>query len=403
MYASIGGSRRPSAPRKSRLAVRLTALASTVALSAVGLAVAATPSSAAVCNGYVALTFDDGPNSSTSALLSVLRANGARATMFNVGQTVQSNPSAARAQVDAGMWMANHSWNHAHMTSMNQSQMQSDLSQTNAAIQSATGVRPQLFRPPYGETNSTLQSVASSLGLRQVIWDVDSQDWNGASVSQIVSNASRLQAGQVILMHDGIQNTRNAIPQIMANLTSRNLCTGMISPSTGRAVAPDDTPPPTPADHSAADHASALRLRQPDRRQPVGSMHRRTQRLPEQRHPGTALRLPRTDQPSLDLHLRQTTTGVRQHVPRRSRLRQRRRRPDLRLPRPRQPAMERQLQRHHQQRPVRTLPGRLEHRQRSTNPALRLPRRHQPAIQPRRTMTIADPLFAGGQDDSLAG
>ncbi|MFY1658164.1 polysaccharide deacetylase family protein [Micromonospora sp. WMMD1274] len=220
-------------------------LASTVALSAAGLAVAATPSSAATCNGYVGLTFDDGPTGSTSALLSVLRANGVRATMFNVGQNVQSNQSAARAQVDAGMWVANHSWNHAHMTSMSQSQMQSDLSQTNSAIQAATGVRPQLFRPPYGETNSTLQSVATSLGLRQVIWDVDSQDWNGASVSQIVSNASRLQAGQVILMHDGIQNTRDAIPQIMANLSSRNLCPGMISPSTGRAVAPDGTPPPT--------------------------------------------------------------------------------------------------------------------------------------------------------------
>ncbi|MEU7176456.1 polysaccharide deacetylase family protein [Micromonospora tulbaghiae] len=245
MYASIGGFRRPSTPRTSRLTVRLAVLASTVALSAAGLAVAATPSSAAVCNGYVGLTFDDGPTGSTSALLSVLRANGVRATMFNVGQNVQSNPSAARAQVDAGMWVANHSWNHAHMTSMSQSQMQSDLSQTNSAIQSATGVRPQLFRPPYGETNSTLQSVASSLGLRQVIWDVDSQDWNGASVSQIVSNAGRLQAGQVILMHDGIQNTRDAIPQIMANLSSRNLCPGMISPSTGRAVAPDGTPPPT--------------------------------------------------------------------------------------------------------------------------------------------------------------
>ncbi|MEV5630721.1 polysaccharide deacetylase family protein [Micromonospora tulbaghiae] len=244
MYASIGGSRRPSVPRTSRL-TRLAVLASTVVLSAAGLAVAATPSSAATCNGYVGLTFDDGPTGSTSALLSVLRANGVRATMFNVGQNVQSNQSAARAQVDAGMWVANHSWNHAHMTSMSQSQMQSDLSQTNSAIQSATGVRPQLFRPPYGETNSTLQSVAASLGLRQVIWDVDSQDWNGASVSQIVSNASRLQAGQVILMHDGIQNTRDAIPQIMANLSSRNLCPGMISPSTGRAVAPDGTPPPT--------------------------------------------------------------------------------------------------------------------------------------------------------------
>ena len=50
-------------------------------------------------------------------------------------------------------------------------------------------------------------------------------------------------------MHDGIQNTINAIPQIMSNLRSRDLCPGMISPTTGRAVAPDGggtptTPPP---------------------------------------------------------------------------------------------------------------------------------------------------------------
>ena len=231
--------------RSRPLRAALAVLATAVAMGGVVIAATATPSSAATCNGYVGLTFDDGPTGSTSALLSVLRNNGVRATMFNVGQNVQGNPSAAQAQVAAGMWVGNHSWNHAHMTSMSQAQMQSDLSQTSSAIQSATGSRPQLFRPPYGETNSTLQSVASSLGMRQVIWDVDSQDWNGASVSQIVSNASRLQAGQVILMHDGIQNTRDAIGQIMANLTSRNLCPGMISPSTGRAVAPDGTTPPT--------------------------------------------------------------------------------------------------------------------------------------------------------------
>ncbi|MEV4497154.1 polysaccharide deacetylase family protein [Micromonospora arborensis] len=235
-----------TALRPRRLRAVLAVLTTAVAMCGVVLAATSTSSSAAACNGYVGLTFDDGPTGSTSALLNVLRANGVRATMFNVGQNVQNNRSAAQAQVAAGMWVANHSWNHAHMTSMSQAQMQSDLSQTSSAIQSATGVRPQLFRPPYGETNSTLQSVASSLGMRQVIWDVDSQDWNGASVSQIVSNASRLQAGQVILMHDGIQNTRDAIGQIMANLTSRNLCPGMISPATGRAVAPDgSTPPPS--------------------------------------------------------------------------------------------------------------------------------------------------------------
>ncbi|GAA1853036.1 polysaccharide deacetylase family protein [Asanoa iriomotensis] len=226
----------------ARATVRLAVVVAAIALGGV----AATPASAATCNGYVGLTFDDGPTGSTGSLLSVLQSNGVRATMFNTGQNAQNNRSAAQQQVAAGMWVGNHSWNHAHMTTMTQAQMQSDLSQTNSAIQSATGVRPQLFRPPYGETNGTLQSVASSLGLRQIIWDVDSQDWNGASVSQIVSNASRLQAGQIILMHDGIANTRSAIPQIMANLTSRNLCPGMISPSTGGAVAPDGggNPPP---------------------------------------------------------------------------------------------------------------------------------------------------------------
>jgi len=223
--------------------VRLSVLATIVAMGGVAMAVTATPSSAATCNGYVGLTFDDGPTGSTTTLLNVLRTNGVRATMFNVGQNVQNNRSAAQAQVAAGMWVANHSWNHSHMASFTQTQMRTDLSQTNQAIQSATGVVPRLFRPPYGETNSTLQSVASSLGMIQVLWDVDSQDWNGAGVSQIVVNAGRLQAGQVILMHDGIQNTRTAIPQIMANLTSRNLCPGMISPTTGRAVAPDGTPP----------------------------------------------------------------------------------------------------------------------------------------------------------------
>ena len=239
----------PGGPLRLGHTARLAVLVTAVAMGGVAVAAPAVPSSAAACNGYVGLTFDDGPTGSTTTLLNVLRNNGARATMFNIGQNVQNNRSVAQAQVAAGMWVGNHSWNHAHMASMTQAQMQSDLSQTSSAIQSATGVRPQLFRPPYGETNSTLQSVASSLGMRQVIWDVDSQDWNGASVSAIVSAAGRLQNGQVILMHDGIQNTRDAIPQIMANLSSRNPCPGMISPSTGRAVAPDGggnptTPPP---------------------------------------------------------------------------------------------------------------------------------------------------------------
>ena len=242
-----------------RLLIFAAAVTTVLAVSAVTIVVTAGTSRAAnTCSaGYVGLTYDDGPTASTGTLLNTLRANGARATMFNIGQKVQQNPSAAASQINAGMWVGNHSWTHPHLTQMSQAQMQSELSQTQNAIRSATGITPRLFRPPYGETNATLKSVEATLGLTEIIWDVDSQDWNGASTAAIVQAAGRLTSGQVILMHDGIQNTIDAIPQIMASLNSRNLCPGAISPTTGRAVAPGNPPPTTPPPTTSAGGCTA--------------------------------------------------------------------------------------------------------------------------------------------------
>lgn len=194
---------------------------------------------AAACNGYVGLTFDDGPSSSTPGLLDALRQNGLRATMFNQGQYAASNAAQVAAQVDAGMWVGNHSYTHSHLTQLSQAQVDSELSRTQQAIAAAGGGTPKLFRPPYGESNATVQASAARYGLTQIIWDVDSQDWNGASTDAIVQANARLTDGQIILMHDWPANTRAAIPRIAQGLASRGLCAGMISPQTGRAVAPD--------------------------------------------------------------------------------------------------------------------------------------------------------------------
>ncbi|MET9686560.1 polysaccharide deacetylase family protein [Streptomyces coeruleorubidus] len=199
---------------------------------------AATPSQAAACNGYVGLTFDDGPSGNTTGLLNALRQNGLRATMFNQGQYAAANPSLVRAQVSAGMWIGNHSYTHPHLTRLNQAQIDSEIARTQQAIANAGGGTPKLFRPPYGETNATVKSVAARHGLTEIIWHVDSQDWNGASTDAIVQAAGRLTNGQVILMHDWSANTLAAIPRIAQGLAARGLCAGMISPQTGRAVAP---------------------------------------------------------------------------------------------------------------------------------------------------------------------
>ncbi|HET9142940.1 polysaccharide deacetylase family protein [Actinophytocola sp.] len=202
-------------------------------------AAAAGPAHVAACNGYVGLTFDDGPsNANTPALLTALRQNGLRATMFNEGQFAASAPAQVRAEISAGMWIGNHSYTHPHLTQLPQARMDSEVGRTQQAIAAAGGGTPRLFRPPFGETNATLRTVLARYGLTQIIWDVDSQDWNGASVDAIVAANARLTNGQIILMHEWPANTRAAIPRIAATLASRNLCAGMISPQTGRAVAP---------------------------------------------------------------------------------------------------------------------------------------------------------------------
>ncbi|MEW2622112.1 polysaccharide deacetylase family protein [Streptomyces sp. NPDC048106] len=223
--------------RTARIAVAVAALA---AVTAGTLTVGAAPSQAATCNGYVGLTFDDGPsNDHTPAILNALKQNGLRATMFNEGQYAASYPAQVKAEVDAGMWVGNHSYTHPHLIQESQAQIDSELSRTQQAIANGGGGTPKLFRPPYGETNATLKTVEAKYGLTEVIWDVDSGDWNGASTDAIVQAVSRLGNGQVILMHEWPANTLAAIPRIAQNLASRGMCYGMISPSTGRAVAPD--------------------------------------------------------------------------------------------------------------------------------------------------------------------
>ncbi|WP_067400831.1 polysaccharide deacetylase family protein, partial [Streptomyces sp. F-3] len=204
------------------------------------LIVDAAPAQAATCNGYVGLTFDDGPsNDRTPALLNALKQHGLRATMFNQGQYAAAYPAQVKAQVDAGMWVGNHSYTHPHLTQQSPSQIDSEISRTQQAIANAGGGTPKLFRPPYGETNATVKAAAAKYGLTEVLWDVDSQDWNGASTDAIVQAVSRLGDGQIILLHEWPANTLAAIPRIAQTLAAKGLCTGMISPQTGRAVAPD--------------------------------------------------------------------------------------------------------------------------------------------------------------------
>jgi len=187
------------------------------------------PASAATCSaGYVALTFDDGPTALTRQYVDTLVAYGARGTFFDVGANVRDRPADVQYAVQRGMAIGNHTQTHPHLLSWSLDGVYWEISDSSYYIQQASGYVPQLFRPPYGESNGYIWDTAWDQGMIETGWSIDSRDWTGIGSAQIAHNALAGVAGNtIILLHDGYANTLAAIPSIVSGLNARNLCTGL--------------------------------------------------------------------------------------------------------------------------------------------------------------------------------
>src|SRR3954452_15329829 len=183
----------------------------------------------ACSNGYVGLTFDDGPSATLPQLLQALRANHLRATMFNQGNNALARPDYVRDELRAGMWVGNHTFTHPHLPQIGEPQAFEEIASTQWVLTDVTHRVPTLFRPPYGETNDQVRADEQRLGLLEVLWTVDSRDWAGASADEIVAAVATLQPGGIILMHDWPPATIQAIPGIARVLADKQLCSGRIA------------------------------------------------------------------------------------------------------------------------------------------------------------------------------
>jgi peptidoglycan/xylan/chitin deacetylase (PgdA/CDA1 family) len=224
---------------------RVMALLAASALAVFGFTTAApaspagpaTPAHGKPClNGYVGLTYDDGPSETAPQLLAALRANRVRATFFNQGNNSLTRPDMVRAELRAGMWVGNHTFSHPHLTQIGEPAAFQEIASTQWVLRDITGREPTLFRPPFGETDEQVRADEARIGLLEVLWTVDSRDWAGASVEEIAAAARTLQPGGIILMHDWPPATIQAVPLIVKDLAARGLCAGRI------AYTPDDVP-----------------------------------------------------------------------------------------------------------------------------------------------------------------
>jgi peptidoglycan/xylan/chitin deacetylase (PgdA/CDA1 family) len=174
---------------------------------------------------YVALTFDDGPSSYTPRVLRLLRRAHARATFFVIGSRAAAWPELVHAESLLGA-VGNHTWTHPRLVSLERRDVIRQLLRTQAAIVRATGgVRPVLFRPPYGVGTPAETAAVHALRLVDVRWSVDSLDSRpGANARGVVRNVlAELRPGAIVLLHDIHPWTVAALPRILRALRHRGL------------------------------------------------------------------------------------------------------------------------------------------------------------------------------------
>ena len=171
-------------------------------------------------NRSVSLTFDAAwGNEDTDDLIRILGSYNVRATFFVVGAWVDKFPESVRALFDAGHEIMSHSNNHEHFTRLSESEIIENLNTANDKIEAVTGVRPHLFRAPYGEYDDHVIRTVKSIGMTTIQWNVDSLDWKKLSASEITNRVlKKMVPGSIVLFHNAAPNTPEALPGIIEAL-----------------------------------------------------------------------------------------------------------------------------------------------------------------------------------------
>ncbi len=122
--------------------------------------------------------------------------------------------------------LGNHSYTHPHMAAIaDEVRIRRELQRTQAEIHRLTGATPKLFRPPYGEYNERLVSIAAELGLTTVEYDLASgdPDLNATKDRLMHWVLGKAQPGSIVVMHLNHRrfHTAEALPGIIAGLRAR--------------------------------------------------------------------------------------------------------------------------------------------------------------------------------------
>ncbi len=184
-------------------------------------------------------TFDDGPSvATTRALLDVLDTLEIKATFFLSGTKLSTTRpegeealAIARETAARGHRLASHSFRHTRLDRLSESRLRSELDAATSSFARISESAPDLFRPPHGMHNASLDRALVSRSMVLVNWNLNPTDYSVRDSASVVRNffnvlraRERLEGsrGGIVLMHDTLRWSREAMPEIVRELHARN-------------------------------------------------------------------------------------------------------------------------------------------------------------------------------------
>ena len=179
------------------------------------------------------LSFDDGPDlNGTPLILDELDRRGLKAIFFVTGwRLVGQRPEdvarrdLVRKSAAHGHLVANHTMNQ-HDLCQNPDEQASEIDASTELNAETTGVRPLLFRSPYGAFCKSLEAALTARGLPDIGWTIDPQDWKGgdeeAVFNYLTSKVDKLRGRGIMLLHDTHDGAVHALPRFLDWLAREN-------------------------------------------------------------------------------------------------------------------------------------------------------------------------------------
>ena len=158
------------------------------------------------------LTFDDGPNSISNELLSLLDQYNAKATFFMLDGNIRRYPDAVKRMVSTGHSVGLHGVTHDRYRFYSSSQsVISEMDQARNTLKEISGVDTLLIRTPYGSApymTDEYKNAVYEYGFLMWDWNIDSKDWYYRDARLVSSTIAQIETKKletnplVILFHE---------------------------------------------------------------------------------------------------------------------------------------------------------------------------------------------------------